>query len=430
MQISTKDQRVLDRLSRKLAAALKSGQRRKTRSAIRFCLQSSTLQRLSYDLAFEEWKAKWHKQRKHRKKPNFAELEADMDLWKPCSEPVAVRTEFKNLDSGDMSCRFIFEFPLIHQARQVLLREVIKAMWPVADCQMMFSQGADKRGREAAISRVKQYYKQGFQYVAELDIKSCYPSFRMEGVAHLLCLPESVVCNLLNAHAHELVLSPRAMGGADYHTWFDHPDPMVPFAEFFNDCGDDWIAAQQGLIVGSKVSPFVAEKLLASVCKDLLACGGIRVVNYADNFLLLAKTPRGLGKAKRLLRGLLRDHPAGPLLVEETLPIENLPRSFEFLGYLLTPNEGVLVAEPTKTTLNKLNIKRREGYRVLNSKMPIEEKTKYFASLEREHKAVVRSYQHWEDGVAFHNDKMAGLRNALDRSSGTHLLRQTMCTDG
>lgn len=360
-----------------------------------------------------------------RGKPDYSDFAADMDLWKPCDAPVQVGTKVKKPDHWDMSYRFFFSFPLIHQARQVLLREVVGAMWPVSTSQMMFSEPDDKRGREKAIARVIEHYQQGYDKVSELDINNCYSSFMMEGVAQELCLPESVTRNVLYMQSYTMVPSRTAMGGVDCHTWFDHPDPMVPFAEFFNGVGDDWITAQQGLCAGSKVSPFVAEKLLARVCDDLLASGAIRVVNFVDNFLLMAKSKRELGKAKWRLRGLLHDHPAGPLWVKETIPLARRSGSFEFLGYVLTPTQTGLYAEPKPQILEKLSTLRRKAYRVLNSNMPYQKKLEYYEDMERSHRCTVASFQHWQEGPSFHRRKMEPLRAALE-GNGQRLLKRSL----
>jgi len=273
------------------------------------------------------------------------------------------------------------------------------------------SQTMFRNGTKEAIRRVKQNYAEGYQHVAELDVQSCYSSFSIKGAAKILCLPESVAFNVLSIDAHNITPSNRALGGVDYHTLFDQDDPMRAFEEYFRE---DWAAARQGLALGSKVSPFVAEILLAPVCDKCAASAVVRVVNFADNFLLMATSPRMLSRHKAILRRSLEDHPAGPLLVGHGIKNKTPGVSFEFLGYRLEPRLGQLDAFPAPKHLTGLKEMRRKAHKKLASNMDDDRKRKVLEDTERRHRSVIDAFPHWIEGRYFHETKMEGLRSHLD----------------
>jgi len=93
---------------------------------------------------------------------------------------------------------------------------------------------------------------------------------------------------------------------------------------------------RKGLTVGSKASPLLAEYLLRWVIDQLPKDLGV-VVNYADNFLCMAKDANDALALDKALRTALKSHPAGPLKPNEPPGAREPGTQFSFLGYTFLP---------------------------------------------------------------------------------------------
>jgi hypothetical protein len=179
--------------------------------------------------------------------------------------------------------------------------------------------------------------------------------------------------------------------------------------------GEDWDPAQLGLIEGSKVSSFAAELLLAPICEELTARGAGQVINYADNFLLMAKSNSELRELRNILRKGLHTHPAGPLQVKDLQGIQSSNRPFIFLGYKFTPVGGDLVCTwGPKAETNARKV-RREGHRLLSSKMPDARKEMAFQKLVERHLGIVNAFPEWLEGPDLHRKKMQTMESHLQQ---------------
>ena len=98
------------------------------------------------------------------------------------------------------------------------------------------------------------------------------------------------------------------------------------------------------------MSPLVADILMAPVMAAVPDYG--IAVNYADNFMVLAKRPADLVSIAKALRKCLYRHPAGPLGCK--VPKRYQPgEAVEFLGYRLLVDKGKCTAAPTERNLRK-----------------------------------------------------------------------------
>ncbi len=323
------------------------------------------------------------------------------DLWEPCDELVHLTANVTNTRS-DGSARFILDFGPAHQTAQLLIKAAIYHPSHLAPEQTMTQGGAPE-----AIRRIQSAYADGYTYVSELDIRKCYSSFDSREAGRLLLLPESVIENYLTLEHTNLALSYTCMREQIYHDENSQHSPERLFAGLY---GEDFSCAQQGLIEGSRVSPFIVEMLLAPVCRALQARGLGQVVNYADNFLLMARSRDALVTLENILRDELRDHPVGALTVRDCMRDYVPGYSFDFLGYRLEPNGSRLTALLGRKSEKKLREIRRKGYRELNSDMPLARKRRVFRALEKEHKATLRALSCFLGGRDYHNSKMEPLR--------------------
>lgn len=350
------------------------------------------------------------KQNKQAGQRSVMELAERMNVFEACSETVLLNLVARDDTAHDY--RYILSFGIENSARQIILRNLLKARWNVSHAQTMMN-----GGRNAAVQQVIRCYADGYTHIAELDIRRCYKSFGMTGIQRMLHLPERVVRHVLSAASLNIDLSYTARR-VIYH---DHDIPLTPMELFHGLHGEDWEEAQQGLIEGSKVSPFVAELLLAPVCQAILVSGAGVVINYADNFLLMAKTKRGLETMKTILREELRTHPAGPLTVEEVYNKFSHNFAFDFLGYKLVPVNSTLTPEISEKNEKKARKIRSRAYQAIRSNLPENEIRKLVQQRVQEHRDLLAAFPLWAGAEAYQSRKL----DALQRNMQEHVRNRT-----
>lgn len=153
------------------------------------------------------------------------------------------------------------------------------------------------RGVHDAVVRIGQYRRQGFTHVVDGDIRKFF-----ENVPH-----EPLIMQL-----EELVNDPRLMDLI--WTWLE------------------WYAPQgRGLPQGSPLSPALANLYLDSI-DEALKTHGVRLVRYADDFIILTRSEGKAEKALERVANLLEG--AGLELNLEKTRIVSFDQGFRFLGHV------------------------------------------------------------------------------------------------
>ena len=395
------------KLTRKVRTAFEAGNRGRLRSSVRDYVNAYSCRYVAAVEAVSACKRKTHKPAE--------QIAREMNVWRSCGERVDVNVAIRQVSPQpgqnalcDYRARVTLAFGPENQARQILIRNLLKAMWRTSDNQTMLD-----GGRTRAVHLVQDCYAEGYQHILEADINRCFPSFDNKGIGRFLCLPEKVTKHVLGASSLNLHPSRHCRKEVLYHSPSLSCSPMEQFMELF---GEDWDPAQLGLIEGSKASSFAAELLLAPVCDELTESGLGQVVNYADNFLLMAKSKSELTRLTHILREGLHTHLAGPLQVKD-LPKATKPQEpFEFLGYKFLPDGDCLCCtwgEKAETKARKI---RRDGHRILTSGMSLEAKERKFNRIQQQHCGIVGAFPEWREGKSFHHKKMRALDRHLQRS--------------
>ena len=277
-------------------------------------------------------------------------------------------------------------------------------------------------GRDKAIQKLVTNYKEGFQYVIEVDVYHCFNSFDVLGVSKFLALPKEVCQKVLSGGDLNIVLS------IEYGRKFDYNPAGSggPTAlEEFEKLDPDWVQARQGLTQGSLVSPFACELLLAWVVERLPKSKG-RLVNYADNFLLMCKSENEARELQTILEELLRQHPAGPLKVNPYKPVYKPGQPFEFLGYPIEPYGGKATVGWPERAKRKGKKQRARVYSLLLSSVSVERKANAINRLYRNQRDLIAGYQEWQGGKAYFRKKMSKITS----EAKTHDVTDLMLTKG
>ncbi|MFA7413304.1 MAG: CRISPR-associated endonuclease Cas1 [Rhizobium sp.] len=149
-----------------------------------------------------------------------------------------------------------------------------------------------------AISRVAGLRKQGFTHVVDADITRYFESVRHERLLSLLDrhLEDSRLCDLIAL-------------------WLEHFSP-----------------AERGIPQGSPLSPLLANLYLDAL-DEAMDGRHARIVRYADDFVILARTAEHAGKALADTRDILAE--LGLELNDAKTQLASFDQGFRYLGHVL-----------------------------------------------------------------------------------------------
>ena len=280
----------------------------------------------------------WQKLPNHLKnsKMDFRLIAKKINPFAGTDEPATLNWELKKEDFVDF--RPVVAFGIENRALQYLVKRVLEAQTHVEPYQ--FGMKGIRRATKAVLANLNDAYC----YTAEVDIRNCFPSVDVEALSAYLPIPREVIQRVISG------LHLNIVSGNIYHI---HGGPGY-------DAEDELILADQldkviqegrrGLIQGSAISSLVFETLLAPALSALPMCG--RCVSYADNILVMAKTENEFALMMDKLGGLLKEHPAGPLM-PRIESINEPTEEFVFIGHrIFVSNSGYMAAPSNENKAN------------------------------------------------------------------------------
>ncbi len=187
---------------------------------------------------------------------------------------------------------------------RVAMTAVLHRIGPILEKEFEECSYAYRKGRSVrkAVYKIKEYYDQGFRWVAESDIDAFF-----DNVDH----------ELLLGKFKRIISDP----------WIGRLVEMWLRVEIWD--GTTLTRAAKGLPQGSPVSPVLANLFLDELDEAMLA-QGLKYIRYADDYLLLAKTPQEAGRALELSKQVL-DRLLLKLDEEE---ITSFAEGFKYLGVI------------------------------------------------------------------------------------------------
>ena len=257
-------------------------------------------------------------------KAKLAENAAQLNPWKGTKEPARVSARLKS--SGGY--RTVVDFELENRALQYL---VCGALRPWAKRQLHQDQYGLRGGRDAAIKAAAEALDEGLAWAVTADIKDFYPSINGKKLQKLLPLSEEMIRLVMLSRYLRLSLGWRPLG--------------VTTADFMAQ-------ARQGIPQGSAASSLLAEVVLAPLFNALPE--GACVINYADNFLILAHSKAEADSTVNTLRCACKSLPAGPLRLVAKEPRPST-EWIDFLGYSLRAHNGNVLIRPSNGNLERFN---------------------------------------------------------------------------
>ncbi|AYG59685.1 hypothetical protein [Rhizobium jaguaris] len=265
----------------------------------------------------------------------FYAAAAALSLIRPGTEQIHIKAVNKKRYPD---FRPIHAFGPAETARQLLFGWCAQPFMPVEPNQYATRNG----GRPAAIKRMLELVEnETFRFVATLDIKDFYPNVCRDWLKANLPVGVRVSANVVlaeNSHTRSR-LSGYGLASA-FHC--------------LSSCSLTY-ASRQGLLQGAASSSIVADAIVAQVLGTLhptKAIADVELVNYADNFALLARTRRELEAAIQSLSAAFGQHPAGDMRLTCD-GIKRLSDGFVFLGYQIKRVRGKVEAVPTGKNVEK-----------------------------------------------------------------------------
>jgi hypothetical protein len=258
-----------------------------------------------------------------------------LNLNKPLKEKCQLRVRKKKKKD---QFRFIFDFRMAHRAAQQM---VLRAM------QKLFVPRSFQQARlQEAIGLAKACLLQGKLYFATLDIKDHNGSFSTKMLVAQLPVPPEWVNYVV--------------GGR--HTVVDEKEIDVPFVVTVSHHAL-LLQARRGLPCGSICSPIIAAYSISHLQWE--TAEGCLLLNYADNFLLLASTSSMLEEKIEELAKAVGKLPGGKFKIR----LEQKGHAADglyFLGHNITAvsEVDVRVSPSSYTSIYKLATAAAQGIAV------------------------------------------------------------------
>ncbi len=183
---------------------------------------------------------------------------------------------------------------------------VLHLIEPLCEAQFEDVSFGYRKGRSVrqAAYRVKALRERGYRYIVDADIDAFF-----DEIDHSLLL-DRVRSVVKDAGIRRII-----------ELWIR--------AEVYD--GEKIYKLEKGIPQGSVISPILANLFLDSL-DDALTARGLQMVRYADDFIVMAKTPEGAQRALRITTEVLDElHLA---LDTEDTQVTDFARGFEYLGLI------------------------------------------------------------------------------------------------
>ncbi len=337
--------------------------------------------------------------RPHRRvKPaELVSIAEELDPWARSAEEVVVNFKKKS----DNNFRPIMDFGIVNKARQLLILEALRAQTYPHPSQYAVATRGTRKASQAVVDALND----GYGWFIEIDVAKCYMSFDEGHVKDLLPLPKKVT-------DHNVITRNLHLGPGNIKQWLGTGD-----CEDENNADDfgaflDFVAPEvrRGIPQGSVASPIVASILLAPVFEGLPGHG--RIVNFSDNFAILAKTEGDVVSMAQTLGSAIVAHPAGPLVpkIRQTAAPD---QPFSFLGYTFTRAGGGVVLRPTDRNFAKFQEKFSRWLKKLQSaNSPASAATRKKAAV-RYVKSWAAAFSLWDEVSAFRDQALTKISSAV-----------------
>ncbi len=194
------------------------------------------------------------------------EMAKQLNLAKPINEPAQLRRKAKSAGGH----RYYFDFGPMHGAAQNIVADMLRETFKPKAFQYGVRGSA---GISQAIGEAKKLIGEGYHYARRLDIKKFFDTFDHSAIlAAPLPISGKVVEHVVIGRHISVKVDGKLKKSSQWADTASHIN----------------LIATQGIPQGSACSPLVAAFFIWQLNLKLPA--GIKIINYVDDFLILAKT--------------------------------------------------------------------------------------------------------------------------------------------
>lgn len=217
---------------------------------------------------------------------------------------------------------------IVQQALLNVLHPLLEPQFE--DCSFAYRPG---RSHLAAVRQVRDWHQQGYEWLLDADLVKYFDNVQHD--------------RLVGEVLERLVQKPL-LTGIDSAS-----ELMVSLIESWLSVG---VATKEGLVLPSKGIPqgAVVSPILANVYLDdfdeILLAAGLKLVRYADDFLILGRSEGQIIQAQSLVQKTLKG--MGLELHPDKTRITTFQRGFKFLGHVFSGD--LIVREKGKTKAQQL----------------------------------------------------------------------------
>lgn len=257
-------------------------------------------------------------------------LAKTINLFAPTTEKVFI---FSKKKANGKGYRFYCKFGLHHKVGQKIVADLVGQQFTPAAYQ--YNVGG--KGIQKAMADIKAAAADGYTFLLRLDVKKFFDSFDHTALA--LALP----------------LETNLIGCCAIGTYYvAEPSNQSTNTEFLvSSTGYANLVKQAGIPQGSAASPMIGSYFMSKL--DMKLPDGVVIINYVDDFLVMAKTPEAAIAAQEALQSALADLSVGAFkLVEKSGSLT--PNVTTFLGHDLSfAPGGELSVNVSSHNIEKIN---------------------------------------------------------------------------
>ncbi|PRY19288.1 reverse transcriptase (RNA-dependent DNA polymerase) [Aliiruegeria haliotis] len=240
-------------------------------------------------------------------------LQSRINAW--ATDYLPIEWHFKRKPNGTQ--RPICILPPELKAVHYMVAEVIKQQF-VGDATLFGVSGAS---RDDLARALKVLQNTGYVYLAQTDIVDCFQSIDPDAL-YQLPIPEEVTRQALDIRNLEAIHRDNHATSPVYRDYPSYRGHVISHEA----------SGPKGLMQGSPASSII----LAWLLNGIPSRDDARVMIFADNLVVAARTPAGSREMVNTLVAHFERCPAGPLALCEPEFADNTPLSF--LGYLFAPS--------------------------------------------------------------------------------------------
>lgn len=251
------------------------------------------------------------------------------DFSLPLSEVVPVRP----IPKGSGGYRIIHNHGLMHRTAQQAINKVLGEHLKPRPFQFTL------KGTHAAIYHARAMIGAGYIYAARLDIKDYYSSFSAEALINGLPIPQDVVAHaVIGRHMKVCIDKGSKTRGYLNGQYASLAQSLLPLA-------------RQGVPTGSATSSVVSILTISRLVWVPIA--GVAIINYADDFFVLAVSPELLANGVAALTESVAQLPDGHFnLANKQQGL--VANGICFLGHQFYFEDGQLQVAPSQASMQAI----------------------------------------------------------------------------